>query len=223
MDRRLSTPVTSVRALNPPFSNSRGCCMRADPVSRRATVTHRPPFREGRRVVAALNHLSSPRDQTSLLPSSPAPLSLSLSPLHSFHHLPAATIHANRRWWSGRRWCGVAWRGSSYARPIPPVRRVVFEGKGSERPRRGGRRRRERKGRRRRRSKSRRRERSRQRQRSVQVCTRANFEGGMREGGGTVIHRYAFQRRSFTTVGKWKEGKEDDEEKRAEKRVHEKR
>lgn len=53
------------------------------------------------------------------------------------------------------------------------------------------------------------------------LCTRANFEGGMREGGGTVIHRYAFQRRSFTTVGKWKEGKEDDAEKRAEKRVHE--
>lgn len=64
-------------------------------------------------------------------------------------------------------------------------------------------------------------ERRRQRQWSVQVCTRANFEGGMREGGGTVIHRYAFQRRSFTTVGKWKEGKEDDAEKRAEKRVHE--
>lgn len=119
MDRRLSTPVTSVRALNPPFSNSRGCCMRADPVSRRATVTHRPPFREGRRVVAALNHLSSPRDQTSLLPSSPAPLSLSLSLLSTLSTIyppPRSTLIEGGGVVDG----GVVWRG------VAPRMRVLF-------------------------------------------------------------------------------------------------
>lgn len=119
----------------------------------------------------------------------------------------------------------MVWRGSSYARPVPPVRRVVFGGRGAgglegvagDGGERG-------KGRRRRwerRSKSRRREAQAEAVVCASVHTCANFEGGMREGGGTVIHRYAFQRRSFTTVGKWKEGKEDDAEKRAEKRVHE--
>lgn len=212
----------------PPAFHPRYKCAYSSPVPTRAVVVcartpSRPCHRNSpatfpRRVVAALNHLSSPHlSLFSLLLHS----ALSLSPLRSFRHLPAATIHANRRWWSRRRWCGVA-----------PRMRVLFHrcvascsgegereaskgwqeteekgGKGGGGGGRGGR--------------SRGEERRRQRQWSVQVCTRANFEGGMREGGGTVIHRYAFQRRSFTTVGKWKEGKEDDAEKRAEKRVHE--
>lgn len=99
----------------PPAFHPRYKCAYSSPVPTRAVVVcartpSRPCHRNSpatfpRRVVAALNHLSSPHlSLFSLLLHS----ALSLSPLRSFRHLPAATIHANRRWWSRRRWCGVA-------------------------------------------------------------------------------------------------------------------